>query len=108
MKNITIIALLLLCLAAACSKYPDEMKDCIADKLAEFGMVEYEGQEKDCNSFLSLYNWNGKYYFGLGNYCVDTDVFCVFDCAGNELCGNEKVTDFSQNAVLVEIVGIEE
>lgn len=105
MKNIKIIGLLLLFLAAACSEEP--ATDCIADKLAEFDMVEYQGQEMSCKLFLTLFYYNEKQYFLLGNHCADMAT-CPFDCDGNELCESAEATDFNQNAVQLAIIGIGE
>lgn len=83
--------------------------DCSDTYLKQNGMVRYKGEELDCKDFLSLYEYQNKQYYVLGNNCADIAINPT-DCDGNSLCksGDSKsCSTFFENAKYIGIVGIE-
>jgi hypothetical protein len=82
-------------------------KNCIENVLEKQGMVAYTGQELGCSTFLTLYEFDGKQYFMLGNHCTDMIVY-PFDCEGNKLCetNDEKCQQYLQSTKYIGVVGI--
>lgn len=71
-------------------------------------MAKYQGEEIGCKFFLSLYEYDNKQYFLLGNYCADM-VSYLTGCYGKKLCENgedKECKDFFENAKFIGIVGI--
>jgi hypothetical protein len=91
----------------ACREECHVKKNCIENVLVEQGMVAYTGQELGCSTFLTLYQFNGKQYFMLGNHCADMIAY-PFDCDGNKLCetNDEKCQQYLQSTKYIGVVGI--
>lgn len=96
-------------LISACSKDQGVDLDCVDEKLEEFDMVPFTGQEIGCEFFLELYHYRNKQYFVLGSHCADIAINAV-DCDGNTLCGTDdnqrKCDRFFRRADNIGIVGI--
>jgi hypothetical protein len=110
MKKLTCIIAFTIILTLGCKKNDDIDTDCVKSKIAESGMVVYDGQEIGCNFFLMLYNYEGEQYFLLGSNCADMISYPV-DCNGNNLCdsyNSSNCNDFFDNAEFIKIIAIGE
>lgn len=65
------IVCIFLFICFGCCKHEEIKINCIEDKLKENDMAKYQGEEIGCKFFLSLYEYDNKQYFLLGNYCAD-------------------------------------
>ncbi|WP_157433468.1 hypothetical protein [Adhaeribacter aquaticus] len=84
--------------------------DCMETYLEQNKMVSYKGGEIGCKNFVSLYQYQNKQYFVLGNHCADIASNPI-DCNGKTVCGsgNELVcNELFKNAKYIGIVGIEQ
>lgn len=85
------------------------ISDCTKTYLEQNQMVSYKGEAIDCKYFLSLYEYQNKQYYVLGNHCADV-ASNPTDCSGKTLCESEDekaCSEFFKNAKYVGIVGIE-
>ncbi len=104
------IFIILLFIGFACDKKEEIscINDCLETYLQQNGMVSYKGEEVGCKYFVSLYEYQNKQYYVLGNHCADV-ANNPTDCSSNTLCGtgNEKVCgEFFEKAKYIGIVGI--
>jgi hypothetical protein len=112
MKYLTMPRLVLcifLFMCFGCCKHEEVKVNCIDDQLKQKGMAKYQGEEIGCKFFLSLYEYNNKQYFLLGNHCADM-VSYPTSCDGKKLCENaddKECKEFFDNATYIGIVGIE-
>lgn len=84
------------------------INDCMETYLQQNGIASYRGEEVGCKYFVSLYEYQNKQYYVLGNHCADV-ASNPTDCNGNTLCenGNEKAcSDFFEKAKYIGIVGV--
>lgn len=107
MKPFSILLLISIPVFFGCSKEIGIDQDCMQEVIAKHEMVEYDGREIGCQSFLELYHYKNKQYFVLNNHCLDMIIYPV-DCDGNRLCIEDdfQCRRFWRKAELIEIIGI--
>lgn len=104
---ISTVAIVILFLTG-CSEDDTIKAICTEQMLSEHKMIEYNGQEVGCKSFLELYHFRNEQFYLLGNHCADMISYPT-DCDGNILCENEMdatCKDFYENAERIGIIGI--
>lgn len=82
-----------------------EIEDCLDQKLIEYKMTSYNGEDLGCKFFLEKYEYKNKYYYSLNNNCTDM-ITQYFDCNGVEVFSNDNNILFYQESIYLGIVGI--
>ena len=95
--------LVISCIWFSCSFSESVSPDCIDAKLRDYNMVEYEGQDLGCKSFLVLYRLNSVQYFKYDNNCADI-AYTYVSCEGDTLYSEWPA--FEKESNRVGIVGI--
>ncbi|WP_296622957.1 hypothetical protein [Marivirga sp.] len=86
------------------------LKSCTDNKLEEYNLVPYNGQELDCNVILELYLYKNQQYFQLYNPCEYILTY-PFDCENNVVCGKENqmsCNTFFDQAEYIGVIGYRE
>jgi len=106
-KWILLLVIVSLIMVSCHKKEKDEL--CLTQTLERYGMTQYKGEDMGCRMFLTMYEYNNKLYFELGNHCTDMEVV-IEDCAGNNIEETRSALfnlQFDCHALRIGIVGIE-
>ncbi|MFN0216633.1 MAG: hypothetical protein ACKVT2_20430 [Saprospiraceae bacterium] len=82
--------------------------NCVEQFIIDNNLIPYDGQDLDCNTYVSLFELDGKEYFYTDNPCADMLSIPV-DCEGVPYCSSVSSPEleyFLGNAVDKGIVGI--
>ncbi|MGM0581384.1 MAG: hypothetical protein ACQETL_11930 [Bacteroidota bacterium] len=99
---------LVILLMFSCSEEAME-RDCIDEKIEEYGLTSYEGETlNSCDFRMELYILDNKQYFNYYQPC-SYNLTYPEDCEGNIACCSENSrnswSDFYENATYEGIVG---
>ena len=83
---------------------------CVDQLLEAFNMKSYNDEDLECHSYLSLFEYNNKFYATLDNGCVAPIGYIIYECSGDVFCfqsTSDPCNSFFNSVSYMGIVGIE-
>ena len=70
--------------------------------------IVYEGQEINCEMFVTVHEFQSEFFFEIGSHCADIAPQYI-DCEGNDICvdtNSGACNDFQQSSTNLGILGV--